>query len=53
MLADLPLTAEDIEGAILELAAQINLEEQQKMTMNAQLADQQALVQMQQVQTNL
>ena len=33
MLADLPVSVDDIQNAILELATQINVEEQQKMTM--------------------
>ena len=32
MLADLPVSVNDIQNAILELATTINLEEQQKMT---------------------
>ena len=57
MLADLPVSVNDIQNAILELATTINLEEQQKMTtMGAPPFDPQTLVQMQQqvqAQTNL
>lgn len=35
MLAELPVTMDDIQNAILELATQITAEEQQKMTMSA------------------
>ena len=55
ILADLPVSVNDIQNAILELATQINMEEQQKMTMGAPF-DPQTLVQMQQqvqAQTNL
>ena len=49
MLADLPVTPEDIQAAILELATHIQLEEQQKLAMSAQFVDPQALATMQQV----
>ena len=50
MLAELPITPEDIQAAILELATQIQLEEQQKLAMSTQFVDPQALATMQQVQ---
>ena len=56
MLADLPVSVNDIQNAILELATTINLEEQQKMTTMGAPFDPQTLAQMQQqvqAQTNL
>ena len=50
MLTELPITPDDIQAAILELATQIQVEEQQKMAaMTTQMIDPQALAQMQQV----